>query len=64
MKVRKYYLDNSVESLLRLEKRKHNSKKVKVVDLIYTGAICSLAVVMTFYLCRIFLHLPEILILF
>jgi hypothetical protein len=59
MKASKYYLDNSVESLLSFQKRKYNSKKVKVVDLISTGAICVVAVIMAIYLGKIFIHFPE-----
>lgn len=59
MKASKYYLDNSVESLLSIQKRKYNNKKVKVVDLISTSAICLVAVIMAIYLSKIFLHFPE-----
>jgi len=59
MKANRYYLDNSVESLLRIEKRKYNNRKVKAIDLISTGAIWLVAIIMTIYLGKIFIHFPE-----
>jgi len=59
MKANRYYLDNSVESLLRIEKRKYNNRKFNAIDLISTGAIWLVAIIMAIYLSKIFIHLPE-----
>lgn len=59
MKTKKYYLDNSVESLLRKERQKYNSSKSSWLDFIATSAICSMAVVMLVYIGKLFMYLPE-----
>jgi len=60
MKARKYYLDNSVESLLIAERQKfNNSGKYKILEFIATTAVCSLAVVVAVYIGKMLFHLPE-----
>lgn len=57
--MKKYYLDNSVEKLIQIERRKYRSSQRSIFDFITTGALCSMGVVMLVYLSKMILHLPE-----
>lgn len=57
--MKKYYLDNSVEKLIQIERQKYKSSQSGVLDIITTGALCSMGIVMVFYLSKMILHLPE-----